>query len=214
MVSSNNYNITIGPGHGSGYGAVASLKLNHKKEEEDKFVAAKDAKIKYHKIKESEKHTVQGNWPDDYVVKEVIEASTKEIEKNMELMNRYCLIRFNMPSKRTVLHLKSCYKIDQIASPERFRGAGTKAVQTVLERSLADKDTEGRIVVYAEVTDGQSSPAGFFYKLGFRFLDNSMNDVMETWARRNIRTELPSLTGLMYLPKQNINKLMMYGKNF
>lgn len=214
MVSSNNYTISIGSGHSTGFGTVASLKLNHKKEEEDKVVVVKDAKIKFHKVKLNEKRTVQGNWNDDYVKKEVIEVSNKAIEKNVELMNRYRLIKFNMPSKRTVLYLKNCYMIDYISSPQRFQGAGTKAVQTVLERALADKDTEGRIVVNAEIIDGQCSPAGFFYKLGFRFVDKSMNDIMENWLRKNIRTEFPKLTGIMYLPKQHINKLMMYGRNF
>lgn len=214
MVSSNNYNITIGPGHGSGYGASAPLKLNHKKEDESKVVVVEDAKIKFHKIKISEKHIVQGNWNDDYVIKEVVETSSKEIEKNMEMMNRYKLIKFNMPAKRTISYLKNCYKIDNIVSPQRFMGAGTRAVQTVLERSLADKDTEGRIIVNAEIIDGQTSPAGFFYKLGFRFLDNNMNDIMEQWLRKNLRSDFPALCGVMYLPKNNINKLMMYGRNF
>jgi hypothetical protein len=106
--------------------------------------------------------------------------------------------------------LKNCYKIDSIISPKRYCGAGTKAVQSVLERSLADKDTEGRVVVYAEMTDGKTSPAGFFYKLGFRFIDKSMNEIMENWVAKKITVDAPKLAGMMYLPKNHINKLMMY----
>ena len=213
MVSSANYNISIGPGHGGGIGASVPVKFSPKKEQEEKLVIIQDAKIKFHKIKESDKRTVQGNWVDDYVIKVIQEASTKEIEKNMELMNRYRLITFKMPSKKIINYLKSCYQIDNIVAPQRYMGAGTKAIQSVLDRSLSDKDTEGRLIVYAEITDGQTSPAGFFYKLGFRFLDNSMNDVMEKWLSKNLKTDFPTLTGVMYLPKNHVNKLMMYGRN-
>lgn len=213
MVSAANYNITIVPGHGSSVGAAGTVKFNGKREEEKQPVVVQDAKIKFHKIKESDKYLVHGDWSDDYVAKVEVETSSKEIEKNMELMNRYKLITFKVPTKRIYLYLKNCYKIDSIVSPQRYAGAGTKAVQSVLERALADKETEGRIVVYAEITDGQTSPAGFFYKLGFRFVDKSMNEIMEQWVAKNIKSEAPKITGMMYLPKNHINKLMMYNRN-
>ena len=213
MVSSANYNIRITQGTGSTVSASNPVRFNGRKEEEKKPVKVQDAKIKFRKIKESDKYTVHGDWSEDYVKKVEIETSSKEIEKNMELMSRYKLITFKMPPKRIISYLKNCYKIDSITSPERYRGAGTKAVQSVLDRSLADKDTQGRLVVYAEITDGQTSPAGFFYKLGFRFLDKSMNEAMGTWVQKKIKSEFPQITGMMYLPKNNINKLMMYGRN-
>ena len=213
MVSSANYNIRITQGHGSTVSASNPVRFNGKKEEEKKPLKVQDAKIKFHKIKESDKYTVHGDWAEDYVTKVEMETSSKEIEKNIELMNRYKLITFKMPQKRIITYLKNCYKIDSITAPERYRGAGTKAVQSVLDRSLADKDTQGRLVVYAEITDGQTSPAGFFYKLGFRFVDKSMNDMMEEWMKKNIETEAPKITGMMYLPKNHINKLMMYNRN-
>lgn len=212
MVSSANYNVRITQGHGSSITAPVPTKFQQKKEEPKK-IDVKDAKIKFHKIKESDKHIVHGDWSEDYATSVEVEASSKEIEKNMELMNRYRLIKFNIPRKRTVTYLKNCYIIDSIEAPQRYMGAGTKAVQTVLDRSLADKDTEGRLVVYAEITDGQTSPAGFFYKLGFRFVDKSMNETMENWLKKNLETEAPKITGMMYLPKNHINKLMMYNRN-
>ena len=213
MVSSANYNITIGPGHGSTVGATVPVKFNGKKEEEKKPEKVQDAKIKFHKIKSSDKYLVQGEWTEDYTYKVEVEASSKELEKNMELMNRYRLITFKVPSKKIYTYLKHCYKIDSIEAPQRHKGAGTKAVQTVLERSLADKETEGRLVVLAEITDGQTSPAGFFYKLGFRFVDKSLNETMEEWLRKNENTDSPKVTGIMYLPKNLIKKLMMYNGN-
>ncbi len=214
MVSSTNYSIRITQGSGSSVAASNPVRFNQKKEEVKKPEKVQDAKIKFHKIKESDKYTVHGEWAEDYATKIEVETSTKELEKNMELMNRYKLITFKMPSKRIITYLKNCYKIDNIEAPERYKGAGTKAVQSVLDRSLADKDTQGRLVVYAEITDGQSSPAGFFYKLGFRFVDKSMNEIMEEWLKKNIETEAPKITGMMYLPKNHINKLMMYNRNF
>lgn len=213
MVSSTNYSISITQGHASAINASIPVRFNQKKEEDEKIIVVPDAKIKFHKIKEHEKHIVQGVWPDDYVIKTSVAVSSKEIEKNMELMSRYRLIKFNLPSKKEIVHLRGCYQIDNIVAPQRYHGAGTKALQSLLDRSVSDKDTDGRIIVYADIVDGQTSPAGFFYKLGFRFLDNGMNEVMETWLRKNIKTDFPKLTGVMYLPKSNINKLMMYGRN-
>jgi hypothetical protein len=214
MVSSANYNVRITQGGGSSIGATVPVKFQGKKpEQEQKPIVVQDAKIKFRKIREQDKYMVQGEWSEDYVVVKEIEASTKELEKNAELMSRYRLITFKMPTKRIQRYLKNCYKIDSIVAPQRYKGAGTKAIQSVLDRSLADRDTQGRLVVYAEITDGQTSPAGFFYKLGFRFVDKSMNEIMENWLRKNIETEAPKITGMMYLPKGNINKLMMYNKN-
>ncbi len=213
MVSSANYNIAIGQGHGSGVVASNPVKFNEKKEQTEKPVVVENAKIKFHKIKSTDKHSVQGEWSEDYVYQVEIEMSSKDVEKNMELMNRYRLITFKIPSKKIYTYLKNCYIIDNIESPQRHKGAGTKAVQSVLDRSIADKDTEGRLIVYAKITDGQTSPAGFFYKLGFRFIDKSMNEIMEKWLIKKIDTDAPKLTGIMYLPKNHINKLMMYNQN-
>ena len=214
MVSSANYSISITQGHGSSVVAPGVVKYNQKKDEQKPVpVSVPAAKIKFRKIKQSDKYTVQGEWDEEYIIKEEIQTSSKDIEKNIELMSRYRLIKFNLPSKKIVRYLKNCYKIDNIESPVRYHGAGAKAIQSVLDRSLADKDTQGRIVLYAEITDGKTSPAGFFYKLGFRFIDKSMNEVMEAWLKQNIKTESPVLTGMMYLPKNHINKVMMYGRN-
>lgn len=216
MVNSTNYNIAITPGMQSQINAPTSARFSEQKNQSEATVIIQDAKIKYHKIKESDKYLVHGNWPEEYAKTIEIDNSSQKIEKNMsDLMNRYKLITFIKPStKITKTYLKNCYKLDFISSPQRYRGAGTKAILTLLEKSLADKETEGRIVVNAEIIDGQTSPAGFFYKLGFRFIDKSMNEVMEKWLTQNTELGSPKLTGMMYLPRQGINKLMMISMKY
>lgn len=210
MVSSANYNLAIGQGLSSQVKTPASVKLGEKREKTETPVVIEEAKIKYHKIKQSDKYIVQGEWIDDYIIKVKTDPS-KDVEKNMsELMSRYKLITFKLPSPKINRYLRTCYKLDSITAPQRYNGAGTKAVQALLERSLADKDTEGRIVLYSEMIDGETSPAGFFYKIGFRFVDKSMNDIMDEWLTKKIKTGAPKLSGMMYLPKNHINKLLMY----
>lgn len=216
MVNSTNYNIAITPGMQSHISAPTSSRFSEQKNQSENAIIIKDAQIKYHKIKESDKYMVNGSWPEEYAKTIEIENSSQKIEEDMsKLMSRYKLITFVKPSgKITKTYLKSCYKLDYISSPQRYRGAGTKAVLTLLEKSLADKETQGRIVVNAEIIDGQTSPAGFFYKLGFRFVDKSMNEVMDKWLTQKTEIASPQLTGMMYLPKQGINKLMMISMKY
>lgn len=211
MVNSAGYNLVIGSGLQSHVSAAGSVKYGTYDSEAEKAAVIQNAKIKFHKIKQSDKYSVHGDWSDDYAVTEEYEVPKDRMDN---IINRYKLITFNMISKSTFSYLKSCYKIDSITANQRYRGEGTKAVQSLLERSLADKDTQGRIVVYSEITDGQTSPAGFFYKLGFRFADKSMNDIMETWAIKKIKTDAPKLTGMMYLPKTAVNRLIMYNVKY
>ena len=215
MVSSANYNLAIGSGLHSQVNAPNLIKFNPQAEDEKKSAIIRKAKIKYRKIKQSDKYSVQGAWSDDYVIPTDSPDQVSESEKTMtELMSRYRLITFKIPVKRTNIYLKSCYKIENIVSEQRKKGEGTRAVQSLLEISLADKDTEGRIIVYSEIIDGLTSPAGFFYKLGFRFIDKSMNDILEKQIIQKIGTDFPKLTGMMYLPKTNINKLAMYNMKY
>ena len=211
MVNSAGYNLVIGSGLQSHVSASGSVKYGTYESEAEKAVIIQNAKIKFRKIKQSDKYSVHGEWSDDYVAAEEYEVSQENIS---DIMSRYKLITFNIPRKKTCLYLKSCYKIDSITANQRFHGEGTKAVQSLLEKSLADKDTQGRIVVYAEITDGQTSPAGFFYKLGFRFADKSMNEVMQNWVSKKIKADAPLLTGMMYLPKSSVNKLLMYNMKY
>lgn len=210
MVSSTNYNVAINPNMSSSMGVSNTMRVGSQPQKKEEKIVVKNAKIRYSKIKSSDKHSVYGDWKQDYVY-EVVKEITNSPEM-AELRSRYRLITFKNPISKT-LYLNNCYKIDFIESPQRYKGAGTKVVKALVERSLADKDTQGRVVVDAQIVDEKTSPAGFFYKLGFRFVDSQMNEVMEKWVRQKTLVNAPKLTGMMYLPKENVNRVMMYGEN-
>lgn len=94
------------------------------------------------------------------------------------------------------------------------KGSGTKGIQEVVTQSLKDKETAGRVFLDAVCMDGKTSPAGFYYKLGFRFKDDSKNIIMQDWMKHGgIKKHAPMETGLMYLPKENIEHCLAYGRN-
>lgn len=210
MVSSTNYNVAINPNVGSSMGVTNTMKVSHHAPKQEVIEVVKKAKIKFRKIKQHDKYTVYGDWTSDYVEEEIKEV--KNSPELSELRNRYKLITFKNPLSKS-LYLKNCYIIEYIESPQRYKGAGTSAVKSLLERALSEKDVEGRIVVDAKIVDEKTSPAGFFYKLGFRFLDSKMNATMESWVREKTLINAPRLTGMMYLPKENIAKLLRYKEN-
>ena len=78
---------------------------------------------------------------------------------------------------------------------------------------MFDTRADGRIVTYCAPVWKESSPAQFFYKLGFRFLDPTANEYMDECIIKKV-PDLPPQTGMMYLPKNNINKLLRYGDVF
>lgn len=125
---------------------------------------------------------------------------------------KYCGIKRTIPAhweeeKIMLPH----YHIDKLWS--RGPGSGTVAVQGVVRESLADPKTCGRVTLDACCIDGKSSPAGFYYKLGFRFTNPGCNEEMQKWlANGGIRKDAPFITGYMYLPKENIEKCLNYGK--
>ena len=92
------------------------------------------------------------------------------------------------------------------------KGTGTTAVQNVVAESLRNPLTQGRVTLDACCMDGETSPAGFYYKLGFRFKDPNMNNELATWIENGGKREnAPFLTGFMYLPKENIEHCLNYG---
>lgn len=59
--------------------------------------------------------------------------------------------------------------------------------------------------------DGKTSPAGFYYKLGFRFANDESNKVMQNWFKTSGRREdSPMETGMMFLPAENIKHCLNY----
>lgn len=94
------------------------------------------------------------------------------------------------------------------------KGSGTRGIHEVVTQSLKDKETAGRVFLDAACMDGKTSPAGFYYKLGFRFKDDNKNIIMQDWMRHGgIKKHAPMETGLMYLPKENIEHCLAYGRN-
>lgn len=92
------------------------------------------------------------------------------------------------------------------------KGSGTKGVHEVVHKSLQDKDTMGRVFLDAERMDGKTSPAGFYYKLGFRFKDKSKNEILQNWLKHGgQKSTAPMETGLMYLPRENVLQCLTYG---
>ena len=55
MVSSTGYNLAINPNISSGMTVSNTMRVNSQRKQQEKVVTVKNAKIKYHKIKSSDK---------------------------------------------------------------------------------------------------------------------------------------------------------------
>ena len=208
MVLSSGEILTIGSGIQSQVGGTATIRRSSKKQDEEKAIEIPKSTIKYHKIRKHEKYRVKGELPQDYISD--IKVPKTDIDKLIQLTSKYKLVTFKIPDESHDYYIKSCYQIDYISSPIRHKGEGTKAVKSLLEKSMTDKDTEGRIIVDVKITDSETSSAGFFYKLGFRFIDRQKNEIMKNWLKDEKNILPPKTTGLMYLPKEHTQRLLMY----
>ena len=117
------------------------------------------------------------------------------------------------PIKRRIQYLKNCYIIDYIQSPKARCGLGSEAVKNLAEKAMFDPKAEGRIVTFSAPMTKESSPALFFYKLGFRFTNPEANEYMEECLIKKI-PDIPAQVGMMYLPKSRMHKLLRYGELF
>lgn len=161
------------------------------------------AKITIKKIKRGDNIIIPGEIDDDYV--DIVEES---------LRNDYGGNFFSTsPLKRKIKYLKNCYIIDYIQSPKTRCGLGTEAVKNLAEKAMFDPKTEGRIVTFSAPLVKESSPALFFYKLGFRFINPESNQYMEECILKKI-PDIPAQVGMMYLPKSRLHKLLRYGELF
>lgn len=164
------------------------------------------ATLRVKKFKRGDNIAIVGDIEDNYVdiVEEIIDTSPQET-------------RFNFfktpPLKRKMKYLKNCYVIDYIQSPRAYCGMGTEAVKGLAEKAMFDPKAEGRIVTFSSPVWKESSPSLFFYKLGFRFLDGWANEYMEECLAKNT-PDIPAQTGMMYLPRTNLHKLLRYGELF
>ena len=148
-----------------------------------------------------------GILPDNYVNK------TKHFEESYS-----SVARFGPKKGQTITHpakwvesqlIRPHYYIDKLWSTGK--GSGTKSVQSIVQKSLQDPRTNGRVALEACCIDGKTSPAGFYYKLGFRFNNPEANKTMEKWlASGGKREDSPFITGMMHLPAENIEHCLNY----
>lgn len=166
------------------------------------------ATLRVKKFKRADNIIIAGEIDEDYV--DIIEEE-EELKTTMqnESFNFFQL----QPEKKKTKFLKNCYVIDQIISPKQRNGLGTEAIKNLAEKAMFDSRAEGRIVTFSAPMWKESSPALFFYKLGFRFIDPKGNEYMEDCLIKKV-PDIPPQIGMMYLPKANLNKLLRYGDVF
>ncbi len=164
------------------------------------------AELRVKKFRRGENIIVTGEIDDDYV--DIVED---EIEKEVPQSDNFFISPIKI--KRKLKYLKNCYVIDYIQSPKTHCGLGTEAIKGLAEKAMFDTRADGRIVTYSSPVWKESSPALFFYKLGFRFVDPAGNEYMQECIK-NKTLDIPPQTGMMYLPKNNLHKLLRYGELF
>jgi hypothetical protein len=163
------------------------------------------ATLRVKKFKRSDNIIIVGDIDEHYV---------DIIEEDIDIpQNRNLNFFSQVPLKRKTKYLKNSYVIDYIQSPQIKKGLGTEAVKNLVEKALFDPRTEGRVVTYCAPVWKESSPAQFFYKLGFRFIEEEANEYIKDCIIKKV-ADLPPQKGMMYLPKNNINKLLRYGELF
>lgn len=163
------------------------------------------ATLRVKKFKRADNIIIAGDIDDDYV--DIVEEESSENNSS-----EYNFFNTTTP-KRKYKYLKNCYIIDYIQSPKCHCGLGTEAIKGLAEKAMFDPKADGRIVTFSSPVWRESSPALFFYKLGFRFMEKSANDYMIECLAKKV-PDIPPQTGMMYLPKSNLHKLLRYGELF
>ena len=166
------------------------------------------ANLRVKKFKRSDDIIIAGEIDDDYV--DIVEENDNSDDGNLNKSFTFVNL---MPKKKKTKYLKDCYIIDYIQSPQTRCGLGSEAVKGLAEKAMFDPKIQGRIVTYSAPVWQESSPALFFYKLGFRFMEPEANEKMKECLIKNM-PDLPAQTGMMYLPKAQLHKLLHYGEMF
>ena len=200
---------TLGTKSVSGFGA--SILENKKRK----------AKIKFKKIKGSDRLVAPHGLQDEYY--------SEEQEGFFDNVKRYFnLMKDSQPSGHSNFFLSgvlddegasplkyfaTTYLITEVEAPVPYVGSGTEAVQGVVEKSVVDEETCGRVILYLSQISPEDTSCKFFYKLGFRYADENLNELVNDSIEKNIpRIVVPS--AYMYLPKDNVPKLLRYGHLF
>jgi len=164
--------------------------------------------LKVKKVRRGDNLSIPGIIDDDYV--DIVEENIKQDSGG----NFFTQEQFAPPpTVRKIKYLKNCYIIDYIQSPKARCGLGTEAIKGLAEKAMFDPKAEGRIVTFSAPVAKESSPALFFYKLGFRFTNPATNDYMEECLIKKT-PDIPAQTGMMYLPHSRLHKLLRYGELF
>ena len=182
------------------------------------------ATIRVKKIKRGDNIIIPGEIDDDYV--DIVEVENNRPGSGYSentpplssgggnfFTNPNVLLSPPNPAKRKIKYLKNCYIIDYIQAVTPGCGQGTEAIKTLAEKAMFDNRTEGRIVTFSAPIVKESSPALFFYKLGFRFTEPEANAYMDECIAKKI-PDIPAQIGMMYLPKSRLHKLLRYGDLF
>ena len=170
------------------------------------------AKIQVKMVKRGDNLLIPGIIDDDYV--DIVEEYVT-IKNDNNPQDNFFAAHINNPIKikRKMKYLKNCYLIDFIQSPKPRCGLGTEAIKNLAEKAMFDTRAQGRIVTYSVPIIKEMSPALFFYKLGFRFTSPEANQYMEECLAKKM-PDIPAQTGMMFLPKANLHKLLRYGEMF
>ena len=173
------------------------------------------ANIRIKKVKRGDNIIVPGEIDDEYV--DIIEEEVEYTPSiNLSDGNFFASTPTLLsPRKytRQSKYLKNCYVIDFIQSPKTKHGLGTAAIKQLAEKAMFDSKADGRIVTFSAPIMKGSSPAIFIYKLGFRFIEPESNKIIEECIINNV-PDIPPQIGMMYLPKNKLQKLLHYGELF
>lgn len=171
------------------------------------FSTIKPAPVQFHKDKGGT--IVFGEYPEDYqklLQREFVPYAPERISK---FGNKKRIIPAKEAHYEYIYTLLPHYHIDKLWSTGH--GSGSEAVKSIVKKSLNDPETNGRVTVEATCIDGKTAPGGFYYKLGFRFVQNDLNKLCEQWLNDGGQKECaPFVTGMMYLPKENVQHCVDY----
>lgn len=165
------------------------------------------ATLRVKKFSRRDNIIIAGEIDDNYV--DIVEEALPE---DNGLQQNHNFFQPKAKTKKTKI-LKDCYVIDYIQSPKQHCGMGTEALKGLAEKVMFDSRAEGRIVTFSSPVWKESSPALFFYKLGFRFMEAGANEYMEECIIKKV-PDIPPQIGMMYLPRKNLHKLLRYGDVF
>ena len=202
---------TLGTKAVSGYGASVHEKKRQK------------ARIRYKKIKGSDRLIAPCGLPEEYYYAEQQSGVLGCIKRYLNLIKDKPALTENtnfflsgVAEDEDVMSGKyfACsYLITELEAPVPYVGEGTLAVQGVVEKCVLDEEALGRIILYASQIAPEDTSSKFFYKLGFRYADEDLNNIVRHAIDKNLPSfEIPA--GYMYLPKENIPKLLRYGHLF